>query len=404
MPFANLGEAFDRNGDGVLDSIAIVFNKPFGETIPDTIAWTFGSDDWRTVASSQEVSLLMQDEKSLAIQADSLQNKVFTGGAKDLYQGSFRYHYTYMDKQTGQMTELGLDGLAIEDRIGAILVDKPIVKPVSDNVNKLTVYISEAVQAGSLNGMPFLEFKDKTGQLVDPSLLSMVSFTPSKNSNYYDVLFQKNDNTILPEVGFMVRLIPGVVPDLNGNVPHVNNPWRRIEGEQRVGLETPNVVGIDPANWTPETWPYKDDVAPVRVDVSKKIEEIIAETGLPGELITFDLSEVGKSLLLSSDESRDIVLSKVMIKWTVEYFSTLGQFVNSNSGVVACNDKSIFGTDCVENPGNVFLMWDARSNKGRFVGTGAYIAKLKFKIFSDKDLVGKSEDTFTLGIRRHSKK
>ena len=309
-----------------------------------------------------------------------------------------------MDKQTGQMTQLGLDGLAIEDRIGAILVDKPIVKPVSDNVNKLTVYISEAVQAGSLNGMQFLEFKDKAGELVDPSLLSVVSFVPSKNSNYYDVLFQKNDNTILPEVGFMVRLIPGVVPDLNGNVPHVNNPWRRIEGEQRVGLETPNVVGIDPANWTPETWPYKDDVAPVRVDVSKKIEDIIAETGLPGELISFDLSEVGKSLLLSSDESRDVVLSKVMIKWTVEYFSTLGQFVNSNSGVVACNDKSIFGTDCVENPGNVFLMWDARSNKGRFVGTGAYIAKLKFKIFSDKDLVGKSEDTFTLGIRRHSKK
>ena len=404
VPFANLGEAFDRNGDGVLDSISIVFNKAFGETVPDTIAWTFGSDDWRTVASSQEVALLMQDEKSLAIHADSLQDKVFTGGAKDLYQGSFRYHYTYMDKQTGQMTELGLDGLAIEDRIGAILVDKPIVKPVSDNVNKLTVYISEAVQAGSLNGMPFLEFKDKTGQLVDPSLLSMVSFTPSKNSNYYDVLFQKNDNTILPEVGFMVRLIPGVVPDLNGNVPHVNNPWRRIEGEQRVGLETPNVVGIDPANWTPEKWPYKDDVAPVRVDVSKKIEEIIAETGLPGELITFDLSEVGKSLLLNSDESRDVVLSKVMIKWTVEYFSTLGQFVNSNSGVVACNDKSIFGTDCVENPGNVFLMWDARSNKGRLVGTGAYIAKLKFKIISDGNLVGKQDETFNFGIRRHGKK
>ncbi|MBP5768160.1 MAG: fibro-slime domain-containing protein [Fibrobacter sp.] len=401
VPFANLGEAFDRNGDGVLDSIAIVFNKAFGETIPDTIAWTFGSDDWRTIASAQEVAMLMQDEKSLAIHADSLQNKVFTGGAKDLYQGSFRYHYTYMDKQTGQMTELGLDGLAIEDRIGAILVDKPIVKPVSDNVNKLTVYISEAVQAGTLNGLQFLEFKDKAGQLVDPSLLSVVSFVPSKNSNYYDVLYQKNDNTILPEVGFMVRLVPGVVPDLNGNVPHVDNPWLRIEGEQRVGLETPNVVGIDPTNWTPETWPYKDDVAPVRVDVSKKIEDIIAETGLPGELITFDLSEVGKSLLLNSDESRDVVLSKVTIKWNVEYFSTLGQFVNSNSGVVACNDKSIFGTDCVENPGNVFLMWDARSNKGRFVGTGAYIAKLKFKIFSDKDLVGKSEDTFTLGIRRH---
>ncbi len=404
VPFANSGEAFDRNGDGVLDSISIVFNKAFDETIPDTIAWTFGSDDWHTVASAQSVALLMQDEKSLAIHADSLQNKVFTGGVKELYQGSFRYHYTYMDKETGQMTQLSLDGLAIEDRMGAILVDKPIVKPVSGNLNKLTVYISEAARMDLVNGIQFLEFKDKTGELVNPSLLSVMSVIPAMTSNYFDVLYQKKDDTILPEVGFMVRLVPGVLPDLNGNVPHVDNPWLRIEGEQRVGVESPGVVGIDPANWNPGTWPYQNDVAPVRVDVAKNIDDVIAETGLPGELIKFDLSEVAKTLLLNSSESRDVVLSKVKIKWEVEYFSTLGQFVNSQKGEVACNDKDVFGSDCVENPGNVFLMWDARSNKGRFVGTGVYIAKLKFKIFQGDKVAGKSEETFTLGIRRHGKK
>ena len=404
VPFANSGEAFDRNGDGVLDSISIVFNKAFDETIPDTIAWTFGSDDWHTVASAQSVALLMQDEKSLAIHADSLQNKVFTGGAKELYQGSFRYHYTYMDKETGQMTQLSLDGLAIEDCMGAILVDKPIVKPVSGNLNKLTVYISEAARMDLVNGIQFLEFKDKTGELVNPSLLSVMSVIPAMTSNYFDVLYQKKDDTILPEVGFMVRLVPGVLPDLNGNVPHVDNPWLRIEGEQRVGVESPGVVGIDPANWNPGTWPYQNDVAPVRVDVAKNIDDVIAETGLPGELIKFDLSEVAKTLLLNSSESRDVVLSKVKIKWEVEYFSTLGQFVNSQKGEVACNDKGVFGSDCVENPGNVFLMWDARSNKGRFVGTGVYIAKLKFKIFQGDKVAGKSEETFTLGIRRHGNK
>ena len=405
VPFASLGEAFDRNGDGVLDSISIVFNKPFGETIPDTIAWTFGSDDWHTVASVPSVTALMQGEQSLSIYADSLQNVVFTGGTKELYQGSFRYHYTYMDKETGQMTQLSLDGLAIEDRIGAILLEKPIVKPVSEKVNKLTVYISEATQANLLNGMAFLEFKDKAGELVDPSLFAVLSVSPTRTSNYYDVLFQKtSDNVILPDVGFMVRLIPGVLPDMNGNVPHVNNPWRRIEGEQRVGMETPGVVAVDPSRWTPGTWPFKNDVAPVRVDVSKKIEDIIAESGLPGELIKFDLSEVAKTLLLNSDEPREVLLAKAKIKWEVEYFSTIGQFVNSQSGTVACNDKDVFGTDCVENPGNIFMMWDAHTNKGRFVGTGVYIAKLKFKIFQGDKVVGKSDETFTLGIRRHEKR
>ena len=405
VPFASLGEAFDRNGDGVLDSIAVVFNKSFDETIPDTIAWTFGSDDWHTVASVSNVVALMQDAHSLAIHSDSLQNKVFTGGEKEIYQGSFRYHYTYLDKETGQMTQLSLDGLAIEDRMGAILLDRPIVKPMGENFSKLTVYISEATQADLLNGIQFLEFKDKNGELIDPSLFMVISISPNKASNYYDVVFQLNANTILPEVGFMVRLIPGVLPDLNGNLPHVNNPWRRIEGEQRVDVETPDVVAIDPTEWTPEKWPYGgNDVAPVRVDVAKKIEDVVAEKGLPGELIAFDLSEVAKSMLLSSDEPRDVVLAKVQIKWEVEYFSTLGQFVNSQKGVVSCNDKDVFGTDCVDNPGNIFLMWDAHTNKGRWVGTGVYIAKLKFKIFQGDKIAGKSDDTFTLGVRRHGKK
>ena len=405
VPFASLGEAFDRNGDGVLDSISVVFNKPFGETIPDTIAWTFGSDDWHTVASVPSVTALMQGEQSLSIYADSLQNVAFTGGSKELYQGSFRYHYTYMDKETGQMTQLSLDGLAIEDRIGAILLEKPIVKPISATVNKLTVYISEATQANLLNGMAFLEFKDKAGELIDPSLFAVLSVSPTRTSNYYDVLYQKtSDNVVLPDVGFMVRLVPGVLQDLNGNVPHVNNPWRRIEGEQRVGVETPGVVSVDPMNWTPEKWPYQADVAPVRVDVSKKLDDVIAERGLPGELITFDLSEVAKTLLLNSDEPREAVLAKAKIKWEVEYFSTLGQFVNAQNGSVACNDKAVFGTDCVDNPGNVFLMWDAHTAKGRWVGTGVYIAKLKFKIFQGDKVVGKSDETFTLGIRRHGKK
>ena len=404
VPFANLGEAFDRNGDGVLDSISIVFNKAFDETVPDTIAWSFGSDDWRTIASAQSVAELKDSEKSLAIFADSLQDILFTGGSKELYQGSFRYHYTYMDKETGQMTQLSLDGLGIEDRMGAILLEKPIVKPMSNSVSKLTVYLSEAAQANLLNGVPFLEFKDKAGELVDPSRLSIAAVSPSRSSNYYEVLFQKTDYTVLPEVGFMVRLIPGVLQDLNGNVPHENNPWRRIEGEQRVDVETPGVVVLDPQDWTPEKWPHKNDVTPVRVDVSKKIEDIIAEKGFPGELIKYDLSEVGKTLLLNSDEPREVVLAKAKIKWEVEYFSTLGQFINKQSGIVACNDKDVFETDCVDKPGNIFMMWDAHTNKGRWVGTGVYIVKLKFKIFEDAKVVGKSDETFNLGVRRREKK
>ena len=43
------------------------------------------------------------------------------------------------------------------------------------------------------------------------------------------------------------------------------------------------------------------------------------------------------------------------------------------------------------------------SDKGRIVGTGVYIAKFKFKIFTNNEVVGKGEETFTFGIRRNEK-
>lgn len=400
VPFANNGSVFDRNGDGVPDSIVVPFSKSLDEIIPDTIAWSFGSDDWHTVASLENVKTLVKNDSMIVVEADSLLTKVFTGNAKDIYTGSFRYHYTYIDKESGELTQLGLDGTALVDKIGAILTDKPIVKPISENVSRLKITLSECVKAGDVPNYSFLELKDKTGAVVSPSMYRVVDILPRGNSSYYDVYFQKDEFTILPEVGFMVRLVPGAVSDLSGNTPHVNNPWLRIEGEQRVGVEPPGLVFIDPGRETP--WVGKGDVAPVVVDVSKTIDEVIAEKGLPGQLIKFDLGEVGKSLLLEANGDAS-VLSKVRIKWEVEYFSGLGQFVNSASGEVACSDKDVFGTNCVENSGNIFLMWNGRSNKNRLVGTGVYITKLKFKIFSDAEVIGKDEDTYTLGIRRRTK-
>jgi len=109
--------------------------------------------------------------------------------------------------------------------------------------------------------------------------------------------------------------------------------------------------------------------------------------------------------LLSKADSatRDEILSKVKVRWDIEFFSSLGQYVNWVKGEFACNDKSVYGTDCIQNAGNMFFEWDAMSDKGRMVGTGVYIAKFKFKIFSDTEIVGKGEETFTFGIRRNEK-
>ena len=405
VPLAKNGSIYDRNGDGVPDSIYIPFEfNALTEHDLDAIAWSFGSKDWHEFNNLEEISKFIVNDSTVVITADSLIDSVLTGNTDgSAVEGSFRYHYIYMDEATVMMMESETLFSKIQEKIGAILLEKPMLKIVSDNAVKVTVKLSEMCDPKELTTSVFFELKDKNDELVDPSKFKLISYAPTIESDYYELLFQKSPDLIAPEVGFKIRLLPGVLPDKFGNTPHEKNPWRRIEGEQPLQTERPKVVTVNPYMFTDENpWPGDtNDVVPIRVDDNLTIKEVIQQEGLPGVLVKFQLDDYATTQLLGADNaSREEILSKVKVKWDIEFFSSLGQYVNWTKGEFACNDKTIFETDCIQNAGNMFFMWDARSDKKRMVGTGVYIAKFKFKIFTDAEIMGKGEETFTFGIRR----
>lgn len=406
VPLAKTGGIYDRNGDGVPDSIFVPFEfDAFKEHDLDTIAWSFGSADWHEFKSFDEIDKFLKNDSTVVITADSLMDSVYTGDAENIVEGRFRYHYIYVDATTASMRESETLYSKIQDRIGAIVLEKPMLRIVSDNMVKVTIRLSERCNS-ALTETRFIELKDKNDQIVDPVKYHLISATPIGESDYYDLMFQKSIDWIIPEVGFKIRLVPGMLPDLSGNTPHEKNPWRRIEGEQPLETERPKVVTVNPGMFTEENpWPGDtNDVIAVRVDDNLTLKEIIEQKGLPGVLVKFQLDDYATTQLVGNDKAtRDEVLSKVRVKWDIEFFSSLGQYVNWVKGEFACNDKSIFGTDCIQNAGNMFFEWDAMSDKKRMVGTGVYIAKFKFKIFSDTEVIGKGEETFTFGIRRNEK-
>jgi len=405
VPLAKPGSIYDRNGDGVPDSIYVPFEfNTFVDHDLDTVAWNFGSADWHEFGSLEQISKMMKNDSTVVITADSLLNTVMTGASESVIEGGFRYRYIYFDEATGSSQESDLLFTKIQEKIGAIVLEKPMLKIASEKAVKVTIQLSEACVSRNLNSVRFIELKDKNDNVVDPSLYHVYSFDPMGESDYFDLFFQKSADLIVPEVGFKIRLLPGVLPDLSGNTPHKNNPWRRIEGEQPLQTERPKVVTVSPDMFNDEhPWVGGDnDVAPIRVEDNLTIKEIIEEKGLPGVLVKFQLDDYATTVLLGGNKTatRDELLSRVRVNWDIEFFSSLGQYVNWVKGEFACNDKSIFGTDCIQNAGNMFFMWDAKSEKGRMVGTGVYIAKFKFKIFSDSEIMGKGEETFTFGIRR----
>lgn len=405
VPLARPGSIYDRNGDGVPDSIYVPFEfNTFVDHDLDTLAWNFGSTDWHEFGSLEEISKMIKNDSTVVIKGDSLLKYVLTGAPETVLEGGFRYRYIYFDEVTGSSQESDLLFTKIQDKIGPIILEKPMLKIPSEKAVKVTIKLSEGCVSRDLASVRFIELKDKNDNVVDPSLYHVYAFEPIGESDYFDLLFQKSTTLIVPEVGFKIRLVPGVLPDLSGNTPHKNNPWRRIEGEQPLETERPKVVTVSPDMFNDEhPWVGGDkDVAPVRVDDNLTIKEIIEEKGLPGVLVKFQLDDYATTVLLGGDKSvsRDVLLSKVRVSWDIEFFSSLGQYVNWIQGEFSCSDKSIFGTDCIQNAGNMFFMWDAMSDKGRIVGTGVYIAKFKFKIFSDTEVMGKGEETFTFGIRR----
>ncbi len=408
VPLAKTGYIYDRNGDGVPDSIYVPFEYDafIGHDL-DVVAWSFASKDWHEFTSFEDISKLVANDSTVVIKADSLIDSVLTGAVKTTIEGSFRYHYIYLDEATGSTQESETLFTKIQEKIGAIILEKPMLKIVSDNVVKVTIKLSESCDTRNLESIRFFELKDKNDKLVDPATYKLVSVDPTGESDYYDLIFKKEENLVVPEVGFKIHLIPGVLPDLNGNTPHKNNPWRRIEGEQPLETELPKVVTIKPGMFDDENpWLGGDstDVVPIRVDENLTLKEIIQEKGLPGVLVKFQLNDYATTQLLGADKaSRDEILSLVKVAWEIEFFTNLGHYVNWVRGEFSCNDKAIFGTDCIQNTGNMFFEWNAMSDKGRIAGTGVYIAKFKFKIFTKNEIVGKGEETFTFGIRRNEK-
>ena len=393
VPYARDGWMFDRDGDGVGDSICVVYNERFDDDIPDTLDWMFGDTLWHKIASVQTVSQYIQKDSMIVIAADSLVGRLFTGKDNEPYNGMFRYHYTHIDDESGDVVPLEMK-TTLQDRIGPVLM-KAVIVPQSDAYSKLTLTLSEGMKFNNEEARSMFEFHVWRGGDEVSARAVISAVTQKRNKAQMELLFFAPEGSVMPTVGDSVRLVPGGVFDLSGNPAHENNAWVRITGEPRAETEVVNFIRLH-ADTLPE-WTYPKGVKPVAIAVGESVKDAMARDGLPGYLLRYELGE----LVVSGE-----MLSKVKIKWEVSYFTNLGQYVNSASGEIACDDSTVFNLDpslpknCRDNPGNIYFEWNAKSKGGRTVGTGAYISKFYYKIVDGTKTVTKKDDTYTLGIKR----
>ncbi len=403
VPFVMRAQMYDSNGDGIPDSLVIPFSKPFEDVVPDTLAWNFGEASFHTIAGMENVwPLVLMDSLLVLRESKGLLKEVFTGLADEPYAGSLKYHYTYMDEDSGDSVKLAMSA-SIEDRVGPIILSATI-DPVSEDLSVLTVNLSEASSDKKVDAAALFELYRDTAYLSDSLLFANTE--TNANGNVFRISFRRSAAGVLPVLGDSIRLIPGELKDLSGNVAHLNNPKVRIDGEQRTEIKGPGLVTLGSDI---EEWPYKEHVVAIRIPSNMSIQDVVDSLGMPGMLMNFNIGELATGIVMNlpSGADRDSALGTIKIEWENYYFSHLGSFVNKAKGTIKCNDKTVFynasnpeKSNCYDNPGNVFFEWNARSDKGRLVGTGPYITKMKVKIRSGDKVAGDRDDTYTLGIRR----
>ena len=151
-------------------------------------------------------------------------------------------------------------------------------------------------------------------------------------------------------------------------------------------------------------------------DVSSLFQDIIDGTISEKELKKNGVSEEvieaiknGTITASNIDQFRDGTLSlakpeDVKLKYETYYYTHLGNYVGGTSGVIACNDESVYGQEgCLVNTGNLFLAWNMRADDGRLAATGVYIARLHMKIVIGKATVSDITRDLLWGVRRGGK-
>ncbi len=161
--------------------------------------------------------------------------------------------------------------------------------------------------------------------------------------------------------------------DMNGNLVSEKSPAVMVEGDPRVIMKTTSFADLNRAQ------ELSDKVKPFSIDhVADKLDKDDASSlGV--------LMDIGFSTIMKNDSGVTALdLENSGLTWELNVYTNLGVYVGGASGKISCDD-SFFKGNCFENPDKLYVRWNMRSDDGRRVGVGVYLAKFKVKVFGAKD-------------------
>ncbi|SHK97022.1 fibro-slime domain-containing protein [Fibrobacter sp. UWEL] len=97
------------------------------------------------------------------------------------------------------------------------------------------------------------------------------------------------------------------------------------------------------------------------------------------------------------------VADRTELRYKTTYYTSLGHFVNEESGSINCNADiyKVGGAEnCLGSEGRLFLAWNMRSAGGRLAATGVYIARIQIMVKVNTKVITDRTQDFLWGVRR----
>lgn len=410
-------EYWDTDGDGVLDQIVAVFDKKLTkDDIDSTLYMTFPWYSYRGMMiqlQAQPVDLKIDPKDSTRVVWEVFSTTKLASGvtsiSEDLPQANI---YTYY-KIFGE-TFVNEDVAPLVDKMAPVVASATL--DYGKKADTLLVMFSEPIHTKDLKGKDYFSYVHGEEVIeLNPTRIDW-----SADGLSAKLVFNGSDGTIMPGDSIMVRKgAKDAIKDNYDNAAGENPQSVIIGGLLNHLVEATNMGSFDLNDDTPredadgKTYTLQTvSSVNLRYVPGSTTKEDMEKEGALGQLVQLGERFVPQLLdraQVSADGSYDPTVldslkpEDVYISFIVNYFDHLGQYVNDTIITVPCNSPK-FGGNCLETDKKVFVNWNFKDHKGRFVGTGVYNVQFKMVVrYEDKKIVEEIKDKWGVRRKKHKK-
>jgi hypothetical protein len=375
LPKAIAAEAFDADEDGIADRLEIRYDRDVSLQPPLRATWQWPAESRPIPVPSAALATAHTQAGGFSLAINP--NPVVTTLGKGLWTSI----YPYLGRDSLQL-------IPIVDRIAPVLLRARMRNGILSDT--LVLEFSEPIDVAAISAPSDELFRYRLSEGGQEAGYPPASIRWSGDRSKAELMFAAGA-PFAPRAGNLVRIQPGPgrIRDDLGNAPGLNSRYRLITGEKRRDVETVTFRKIDPG--------YAAGTVAVAVSLQppeSRAVEVVGRLGTLGHLIKVDLGDYAVG-----DDFTRIDPASVILRYETHYFTNLGGAVASARGEIKCTD-ALYGGDCRKRRGNVFVGWNYTAENGQRVGTGAYVARLRYSLWVAGKRVGEGALDQIWGIIR----